>query len=215
MENSKKSSYRFLKLLKVKGAQPAAALAKEFEMTVEGARLQLAKLAEEGLVEALVSAKGVGRPNILYSLTKEANKEFPDAHPELALQVLSTIQTVLGQNALEAVVNARGVTVDRKYSAGIEGAKTFEEKLDKLVSIRTEEGYLAAWEKNGNDFLFIENHCPICSAATHCNSLCQSELNTFINILGPHVQVERTEHILSNDRRCVYRITPGFTALDS
>ncbi len=56
-------------------------------------------------------------------------------------------------------------------------------------------------------FLFIENHCPICAAATACQGFCTTELNLFRAVLGRDVSVERTEHIVSGDRRCVYRIS--------
>ncbi|MFM2651716.1 transcriptional regulator, partial [Vibrio alginolyticus] len=49
-------------------------------------------------------------------------------------------------------------------------------------------------------------HCPICKAATRCPSLCQSELSVFQSLLGYDTKVERTEHIISGQRRCVYRI---------
>jgi predicted ArsR family transcriptional regulator len=59
----------------------------------------------------------------------------------------------------------------------------------------------------GGDFLFIENHCPICAAATACQGLCATELSLFRDVLGPDASVERTEHIVSGDRRCAYRVT--------
>jgi predicted ArsR family transcriptional regulator len=56
-------------------------------------------------------------------------------------------------------------------------------------------------------FLFIEHHCPICAAATACQGFCATELDLFRRVLGPDASVERTEHIVSGDRRCVYRVT--------
>ena len=56
-------------------------------------------------------------------------------------------------------------------------------------------------------FLLVENHCPICAAATACQGFCISELDLFRSVLGPGVDVERTEHIVAGDRRCAYRVT--------
>jgi predicted ArsR family transcriptional regulator len=56
------------------------------------------------------------------------------------------------------------------------------------------------------DFLLIENHCPICRAAQACTGLCDSELKVFRKALGKDTKVERIEHLLSGERRCVYRI---------
>ena len=35
-----------------------------------------------------------------------------------------------------------------------------------------------------------------------------TELDLFRSILGTGVDIEREEHIVSGDRRCVYRVTP-------
>jgi predicted ArsR family transcriptional regulator len=55
-------------------------------------------------------------------------------------------------------------------------------------------------------FLFVENHCPICAAATACQGFCATELELFRRALGPGITVERVEHIVTGDRRCVYRV---------
>lgn len=55
-------------------------------------------------------------------------------------------------------------------------------------------------------FLLIENHCPICAAATTCTGLCEQELTIFQCVLGENVKVEREEHIIAGARRCVYRV---------
>lgn len=54
--------------------------------------------------------------------------------------------------------------------------------------------------------MLVENHCPICAAATACAGFCRSELETFRAVLS--AEVERSEHILAGARRCAYRITP-------
>ncbi len=61
--------------------------------------------------------------------------------------------------------------------------------------------------KDGEDsFLFAENHCSICSAARACQQFCKSELDLFQEVLGDDVRVERVEHILKGDRRCLYKV---------
>ena len=57
-------------------------------------------------------------------------------------------------------------------------------------------------------YLLVENHCPICAAATECQGLCRAELDIFRSVLGGDVEVTRVDHILSGARRCAYRVTP-------
>lgn len=210
MENyrpiTKATADRFLQLLKTKGPQSAAMLAAALNITGEGARLQLLKLAEEGLVMSVTTSKGVGRPVQIWDLTPEGHAHFPDTHAEFTLQLLDTIRTELGEEALEKVVAAREQQQLERYSRAVEGIADIGEKLEAIASLRTRDGYLAEWQEEGDGFIFIENHCPICNAASSCANICKSELKTFKTLMGESVEVERLDHITSGARRCVYKI---------
>jgi predicted ArsR family transcriptional regulator len=65
---------------------------------------------------------------------------------------------------------------------------------------------MAEARSDGRDWLLIENHCPICSAAKACTGLCANELKVFADVLGKGATVTREEHILAGARRCVYRV---------
>lgn len=200
------SSQRFLMLLKTRGALTAADIAKEFNITNEGARLQLLKLAEHGLVVSEPITKGVGRPKQVYRLTESGNAQFPDTHAELTVQLIKTIRETLGEPALEAVIEARENNTNFKYNHEIKNADALEDRVNKLAEIRSREGYMATYEKSEEGFLLIENHCPICAAAQICQGFCNSELRTFKNILGENVEIKRIDHILAGARRCAYSI---------
>ena len=60
---------------------------------------------------------------------------------------------------------------------------------------------------DGYDLVLVEHHCPICTAAAACTSLCRSELEVFQYALGDEVTVRREQHVLAGDQRCAYRIT--------
>ena len=66
---------------------------------------------------------------------------------------------------------------------------------------------MAESRAEGEGYVLVENHCPICVAATACQGFCRAELDTFREVLGPGASVERTEHIVQGDRRCAYRIS--------
>lgn len=65
---------------------------------------------------------------------------------------------------------------------------------------------MARVERDGADFLFIEDHCPICAAAKSCQRFCASELEQFQLLLKGVGEISREEHLLSAGRRCVYRV---------
>ncbi len=80
-------------------------------------------------------------------------------------------------------------------------------RVRRLADQRTTEGYLAEVVRDGDDLLLIEHHCPICSAARSCQSLCRAEMEVFRTALGADISVTREQHVLSGDQRCAYRIT--------
>ncbi|WP_306352790.1 helix-turn-helix transcriptional regulator [Flavobacterium sp. '19STA2R22 D10 B1'] len=199
---------RFLILLKKKGPLTAKEIATEFNITGEAVRQQLNKLGQQDLVSSTSITQGVGRPQQYYSLLEKSNQHFPDTHAELTVQLIETIQKVLGNNALDDIIDARAKEIDLRYFERINQAEsTIEGKLNCLVAIRNEEGYMAEWKKEENNYLLIENHCPICVAATVCQGFCRTEINTFQKVLGNEVEVKRIDHIVLGARRCAYQIT--------
>lgn len=197
---------RFLMLLKTRGALTASAIAQELGMTKEGARLQLLKYTEEGLIEATNESGGVGRPKQFFSLTASGHDKFPDTHAELTVKLINTIRNTLGDHALQSVMDANEQTGRDKYMQELAAFDTLEERIAKLTEIRSREGYMAEYSKDEDGYLFVENHCPICAAATSCQGFCSGELNVFRFVLGEKVVINRLDHIVSGDRRCSYRI---------
>jgi predicted ArsR family transcriptional regulator len=198
---------RLLFLLKTRGPQTAGELGAHLEITAEAARQQLLRLSDEGLVHAKSEVRGVGRPAQVYHLAPAAQKRFPDAHAELTAQLISEIRDVLGEGALEKLIHARETGTRQRYEALLAGEQSLAKKIARLAEIRNKEGYMASWEKEGDSYLLLENHCPICAAAAACTGFCRSEQAIFEHVLGRDIRVERIEHLLAGARRCAYRIT--------
>jgi predicted ArsR family transcriptional regulator len=197
---------RLLVLLKTRGPQTAAALGTVLGITGEAARQQFLKLAAEGLVEATSEPHGVGRPAQVWGLTEKGHARFPDTHAELTVQLLQAVRSELGEEALDRLIAVRAAESRASYTAALQGAADLGERVRRLAEARTREGYMAECQPAEGGYLLVENHCPICVAATACQGFCQAERDVFQQALGKNVSVERTEHIVSGDRRCAYRI---------
>ncbi len=202
----KNSSERILMLLKMRGEATASLISEELAITREGARKHLLNLLETSLVKATVKSEGVGRPSTYYSLTNKGLSRFPDTHAEVTVQLLKSVKKLLGENALELLISDREAVIYDRYAKETEGAETLEQKLEVLSKKRSEEGYMAEWKKEGDEYFFIENHCPICAAATVCQGFCRSELHNFKQLVGSGYNMERVEYIVENGNRCVYKI---------
>jgi predicted ArsR family transcriptional regulator len=120
--------------------------------------------------------------------------------------LITSVQDAFGAEGMTRLLDARLARQRTDYALRIAPTAPLARKVEQLARIRAEEGYMAEVRRDGHDFLFIENHCPICAAATACQGFCATELELFRSALGPGVTVERAEHILSGDRRCAYRI---------
>jgi predicted ArsR family transcriptional regulator len=197
---------KFLKLLKTRGPQSSSELASELGITAEGARFQLTRMTEEGLVEVTNSSKGVGRPTQVWKLTAKGNEHFPDKHGVFSDQLLESMQELLEPQQMSAIINLREKKANGKYLEALKDIPKLEEKIARLAELRNSDGYLAEWDKEEGGFILIENHCPICAAAQRCTDLCEAEMNTFKEIFGESVSVERVDHIIAGARRCAYRI---------
>ncbi|WP_145555304.1 helix-turn-helix transcriptional regulator [Yersinia canariae] len=196
---------RLLLLLKTRGPLQATDAGKILGTTGEAARQQFVKLAKDGLVMATAQAKGVGRPIQLWQLTDTGNARFPDAHGELTVQLLRMVRSKLGEEALDLLIDTREQETRDQYCLAMQGANNIGERVARLVAMRSQEGYMAECQTQADgSILLIENHCPICAAATSCQGFCRAELDVFREVL--QAPVERTEHILSGSRRCVYRV---------
>lgn len=197
---------KFLKLLKTRGPQSSSALARALGITGEGARFQLTRMAGEGLVQSAQESTGVGRPTQIWSLTVKGNQNFPDKHAAFSEQLLESMQEILEPAQLNAIISLREKKANEKYLDALKGIPGLEEKISRLAELRNSDGYLAEWDKDEDGFILIENHCPVCAAAQRCTDLCEAEMNTFKEIFGKEVSVERVDHIIAGARRCAYKI---------
>ena len=198
---------RLLLLLKTRGALSTKALARMLDISVPATRTHLKSLGD--LVTAASEPGGVGRPAQRWTLTDEAQARFPDTHGDLTVRILESIERSLGQAGLDAVIADRFSTMEREYLAALAGVSTLAGRLKRLVRLRSEEGYMAALEKTDDGWLLVENHCPICAAASACQGFCRNELELFRTVLGDGAQVERVEYLLDGGRRCAYSVTVG------
>ena len=195
-----------LDFLKRQGALSAGALGEALGVTPMAARLHLFELEAEGLASSHSKARGRGRPTKLWALTDEAARIFPDAHQGLAVEMINSVMDLFGAEGLAKVVKKHGDQQRKAYGAQLAGAKTMGARVKRLARARSDEGYMAEVKRDGRDWLLIENHCPICSAARACTGLCKNELKVFSDVLGKDVMIEREEHILAGARRCAYRV---------
>lgn len=204
---SEQTADAILQLLKARGPLPAKVLAGRLAITAEAVRQHLAKHGAAGLVSHSDRARGVGRPKRIWRLSTRGHGRFPDGHSQLMLDMVTAVRSEFGDAGLDRLIAVREKQMIESYGERLRGVDGLAERVRALAALRDEEGYMAEARADGKGgFLLVENHCPICAAASACQGFCRSELEVFRKALGPGVRVEREEHLLSGARRCVYRI---------
>lgn len=196
-------------LLKTKGAQTVARMAKRLGITTVAVRQHLAVLQEDGLVAYVDERRKVGRPARVWHLTPKANDQFPDRHAELAIEMLQAVQSTFGQEGLERLIATSTQQQVEAYRMRMPAPGTpLKQRVAALAKIRRDEGYMAEWRQVPDGTIeFLQNHCAIDSAARFSGMLCSGELSLFRAVMGDEVSVERFEYLHSGDRRCAYRMS--------
>ena len=203
-----KTADKILYHLKSRGPRTTGQLAEHFGVTTMGVRQHLNALTKAELISFYTESTGVGRPTRFWQLTDQGHRRFPDSHSDLTLQLIGSVRELFGESGLDQLIASREKNSLTQYQAVLSPTDDLPAKLEKLAALRSEEGYMAQWQAEGEHYLFIENHCPICAAATACQNFCQSELQQFQQLFSPQAEVERSEHIVEGARRCCYKITP-------
>ncbi len=210
MEDIKPTSkQQILHVLKMRGEQTAQALAEALEVSPMAVRQHLQALKADGLVTSGTARRPKGRPVKLWRLTEAATPDFPDRHADLMVDLLSSVEAVFGAEGVEALLIERRNRQIAAYCDRLNPSseQSWRQQVSAIAQMRKQEGYMAeAIEQGDGSILLVENHCPICVAATACQGLCRAELAVFQAVLGSAVTIERVEHILQGDRRCAYRV---------
>ena len=204
-----KSQDRIIDRLKTRGPQSVKILSKQLAMTTMGVRQHLADLETRGLVlQTQEERQTRGRPVHLWKLSKSGHNRFPDSHAQTALELIDVIRSSLGEESLNQLIDSRSAKVQASYRAQLDAsAPELQQQIERLAQLRSEEGYMAEVRLLPDGWMLIENHCPICSAATSCQQFCKSELEIFQRLFENEATVERTDHLLEGARRCAYKIT--------
>jgi predicted ArsR family transcriptional regulator len=194
--------------LKQRGPQTASQLASRIRVTPVAVRQHLYKLSEAGLVAFDDERCRVGRPRRVWRLAPRAEAEFPDAHSELAIELVDAMAHAFGDEGLDRIFATRMRAQLKRYREALPplDAPT-EKRVAALARLRRAEGFMAEWTKERDGtLLLVENHCPISAAAAVCPALCRDELSVFKASIGKGIPVERVEYRLAGGRRCAYRI---------
>ncbi|MBQ85132.1 MAG: MarR family transcriptional regulator [Gammaproteobacteria bacterium] len=203
-----KTQQILLQRLKTRGPQSVKILSKQLEMTTMGVRQHLNELAAKGLVTTTAENHQTrGRPAHYWQLTDAGHRQFPDAHAEACVTLITRVRDQFGDKALQEIIHDNQDDDLNRYQKALEQTESdLPSQLSKLAELRSEEGFMAEVRLIPNGWLLIQNHCPVYNAAQSSRHYCHSELLLFSTLLAGRAIVERTDYLLDGSRRCAYMV---------
>ena len=194
---------RILQLLKMRASMTISQLTEALHISQMGIRQHLAILESEGLVAHHQEKQGRGRPPHVYQLTDEANSLFPTTYANFAVGLMHEVAKFNGPDFINKVFRGRMKAQLETYQLRLEG-KTLCDRVKELARIRDEEGYMARFDENEDDYILTEHNCPIAVIAQEYPYVCEIETALFRQSLG--AKVVRVEHLMQGSHKCCYRI---------
>lgn len=194
-----------LKMLKVQKRMTVTEMANQLKITEMAVRRHLNTLEKDRYVETILVRQAMGRPLNIYQLSEAGNELFPRNYKNVMLDFMADIEDISGKEVVDQLFERRKERMKDKYLQRMEN-KTFEQKIEELVKIQNENGYMVSieQEKDGS-FQLKEFNCPIAQVADKFDSACHRELDLFREVLGT-VNVERHTCLGSGDDCCNYHI---------
>jgi predicted ArsR family transcriptional regulator len=207
VSNKSKQSTRdtILHSLKTSNQATVEALAEAANVSPVTVRHHLNALQADGLIEVESVRRKVGRPYYVYSLSESGHELFPHKYVRLTNRLLDELKATLPEDQLQQIFDGvvRSILEDHKGSFE---TLSFEDRLSYLVSMLSEEGFLAKWEKENGRYTLTEYGCPYYSVGQEHTEICGMDKSLMITIL--QTPVEQHTCMLEGDECCQFTFSP-------
>jgi DeoR family suf operon transcriptional repressor len=150
-------------------------------------RHHLNALQADGLIVTQSVRRKVGRPYYVYSLSEKGQEQFPKRYVRLTSRLLHELKIQLPPKALNDVLSSVVESVLEERRGQFEHL-AIEERLDYLVTLLADEGFLAHWQKSNEGYLVTEFSCPYISLGEAHSEICTIDKELIVNVLDAPVQ---------------------------
>jgi predicted ArsR family transcriptional regulator len=179
------------------------ALAEAADVSPVTVRHHLNGLQAEGLIESESVRRKVGRPYYVYSISERGQEMFPKRYVRLTTRLLSEMKDRLPDDVIAEVFQGVVDSVLEEHRGEFEHLD-MEARLDYLVKLLTEEGFLSKWERTENGYTVIEYSCPYLSVGNDHHEICHFDQQLILGILD--VPVQQRSCMLSGAACCEFTV---------
>jgi DeoR family suf operon transcriptional repressor len=205
MSSNSKMSTRETILHTIKSSQQAnvEGLAEVAQVSPVTVRHHLNALQADGLIEASSIRRKVGRPYYVYSLSEKGHELFPKRYVRLTSRLIDEMKARLPEEVVNEVFENVVLSVVDEHRGEYEHL-AFEERLDYLVELLADEGFLASWEHSDKGYVLTEYSCPYISVGRSHSEICTIDKDLIVNVLQAPVQ--QMSCMLKGDECCQFSV---------
>lgn len=205
MNDHKKQSTREIIFHAIKSSPQIAvdALAEVADVSPVTVRHHLNGLQAEGLIEAESVRRKVGRPYYVYSISERGQELFPKRYVQLTSRLLSEMKDRLPPGVVAEVFQGVVDSVLEEHRGEFEHLD-MEGRLDYLVNLLTEEGFLSKWERTEDGYALIEYSCPYLTVGSDHAEICHIDKQLILGVL--EVPVHQESCMLNGAACCQFTV---------
>ncbi len=164
-------------------------------------RHHLNSLQADNLIEVSSVRRKVGRPYYIYSLSETGQELFPRKYVRLTNRLLDELKATLPPGTVTQLFNGVMENMLEARKGEYEDLP-FEKRLDYLVDMLSEEGFMVRLEKDDGRYILTEFGCPYHSVSQEHTEVCDMDQSLMVAIL--QTPVEQHSCLLNGDECCQF-----------
>ena len=170
-------------------------LVRKMKMSYMGIKQHCLTLQRDGYLDTWRRPQKMGRPEMVYRLTRRSHDLFPTDSNRLTIELLRSAQDIYGRNAPEKLLYN---VYERKIASLKQKVKgdTVADRAKWLVKVRDTDGYMSQFitdEKEGGPQI-LECHSPIMNILDRYPIVARLEQDLFEAVLGTTVRREENRN---------------------
>jgi predicted ArsR family transcriptional regulator len=165
----------------------------KMKMSYMGIKQHCITLQRDGYLDTWRRPQKMGRPEMVYRLTRRSHDLFQADSNGLTLELLRSVREIYGSNAPEKLLYHIFEKKTAALKTRVKG-ETVGDRARSLARARDEEGYMAQFLPDGSDgtSMILECHSPILNLLERYPILGRLERDMFQTVLGTRVRREET-----------------------
>lgn len=176
-----------LHALKSNSDQKVEELAEAADISPVTVRHHLNALLADGLIEVESVRRKVGRPFYVYRLSEKGMELFPKRYVSFTNRLLGEMKNHLPPEIVNTLLNSVVQKIVDEHRSDFE-ALPFEGRLDYLVKLLEQEGFLANWEKTEKGYMLTEYSCPYLSIGSQHSEICAFDKELMLNVMQTPIE---------------------------